>query len=231
MSIPNYTTLKSTVEAFLNRTDLTQFIGTFVELAEAQMHRDIRHWKMEDSAVISLQGGQEFYSLPTDWVETKDIAYLADANAISKPLEYVSQATLDERLYNSNEEQGEPKYYSTSFAIEQPQISVMPVPPIDSSQLLLVRYLKKLPSLVDGNSTNWLLDYAPDIYLYGTLMHSAPYLKDDERLPLYTQMYNEAVRKLNDSSEQAENTYGRLKTRKTGLDTSRSRQPNHVRWS
>ena len=47
MSITNYTNLQSTIADYLNRDDLTSVIPVFIQLAEAQMNRDIRHYEME----------------------------------------------------------------------------------------------------------------------------------------------------------------------------------------
>lgn len=49
-----------------------------------------------------------------------------------------------------------------------------------------------LPSLMTTDP-NWLLTAHPDIYLYGTLVESAPYLRDEERLPVWEQRYQDAV--------------------------------------
>ena len=35
-------------------------------------------------------------------------------------------------------------------------------------------------------ASNWLLACAPDAYLYGALLESAPYIKDDERIAVWT---------------------------------------------
>ena len=47
MALTNYTGLKASIADFLNRDDLTSVIPDFVALAEAQINRDVRHWRME----------------------------------------------------------------------------------------------------------------------------------------------------------------------------------------
>ena len=47
MALTNYTGLKASIADFINRDDLTSVIPDFISLAEAQINRDIRHWKME----------------------------------------------------------------------------------------------------------------------------------------------------------------------------------------
>ena len=43
-------------------------------------------------------------------------------------------------------------------------------------------YRQNIPALTSTNTSNWLLTLAPDLYLYGTLLETAPYLKEDERI-------------------------------------------------
>jgi hypothetical protein len=64
-------------------------------------------------------------------------------------------------------------------------------------------YYQKLPALSSSNADNWLLLEAPDVYLYGALLHSAPYLAEDERVGVWAQMYAAAVQRLNQVSEDA----------------------------
>ena len=47
MALSNYTGLKASIADFLNRDDLTAVIPDFITLAEAQINRDIRHFKLE----------------------------------------------------------------------------------------------------------------------------------------------------------------------------------------
>lgn len=227
MAIDSQLTLQSGIADFLNRDDLTAVIPTFIDMAEGQINRDVRHWKMETTAQLSVSG--DFALLPSDWLETKNAQYYPDINNFTKfhPLEYLSQNALDERKMNSENMIGEPQYYTFSVNAGAGQYILFPQPKARADDKVVLSYLQKL----NLDSTNWLLTDYPDVYLYGSLIHAAIYLKDDERLSLFTQMYNAAVQRVNASSDEAEYKHNRLRTRKLGLDTSRSRQPNHVRWS
>ena len=44
----------------------------------------------------------------------------------------------------------------------------------------------------DPASTSRLLTTAPDLYLYGSLKATAPFFKDDSRLPLWSQLFEQA---------------------------------------
>ena len=67
MSITTYAELQTAVGDFLNRSDLTATIPTFIDLCEAQLQRDIRHWKMEQRATSTAAG--QSVALPVDFLE------------------------------------------------------------------------------------------------------------------------------------------------------------------
>ncbi|MGA0985124.1 MAG: phage adaptor protein, partial [Burkholderiaceae bacterium] len=54
MTIANYSQLKTAVADFLNRDDLTSVVPTFISLAEADMQRKVRHWRMETRSTAQL---------------------------------------------------------------------------------------------------------------------------------------------------------------------------------
>ena len=211
MALTNYTELKASMADFLNRQDLTAVIPTFISLAEAQMARDVRHWQMENRATATIRN--QYLTRPYDWVETKRLIILGSG---TEPLQLLSSAAMDERRANSENVTGEPRFYRH---IED-QFEVFPSPDSDVSAELV--YLQKIPALSDSATTNWLMSAAPDIYLYGSLLHSAPYLAEDARVSVWAQLYSAAVKRLNEESESAKYSGTGLAMRVKGLDTSRS---------
>ena len=68
MTITNYTQLKTAIADFLNRDDLTSAIPTFVSLAEADMNRRLRHWRMQVRSTAEIDA--QYSAFPADWMET-----------------------------------------------------------------------------------------------------------------------------------------------------------------
>ena len=66
-----------------------------------------------------------------------------------------------------------------------------------------VVYIQKITALSDANTSNWVLSNAPDAYLYGALIHSAPFLRDDERIGVWAALYQSAIDGLNRASGEA----------------------------
>jgi hypothetical protein len=98
-------------------------------------------------------------------------------------MEFVTDKQSNELRQNQIIASGKPSYYT----IVGTQIEVIATP--DTGYTGELTYYAKIPALSDSNTSNWLLAYAPDLYLYGALLEAAPYLKDDERLPVWSQMY------------------------------------------
>ncbi len=74
-------------------------------------------------------------------------------------------------------------------------------------------YRKVVPALSDANTSNWLLACAPDAYLYGALLESAPYIKDDERIAVWTAGLVSVINGLNDLGSTSSFNAGPLEMR------------------
>ena len=194
MAINTFTTLKTAIADFLNRDDLTSAIENFIVLAESQMNRDLRHWKMEKRSSGQQSAGDEYSQVPADWMET--IRFHVTDNGTSS-LDLMSRKAMEDKRAGAEDATGTPRYYTHADG----QFQLYPTPSADTNTELL--YYSKLESLSSSNSSNWLLLEAPDAYLYGALLHSAPYLGEDERIAVWAQMYSAAVSQLNTTSEDA----------------------------
>ena len=193
MALTNYSGLKASFADFLNRDDLTSVIPDFVALAEAQINRDVRHWRMEARSSGQQDPADEYMQIPADWVETIRLHLTGTGTSV---VNLVSRdAMADKRSANENAT-GTPRMYTHADG----QFQLYPTPSNDTDFELL--YYQKIPSLIT-NTDNWLLLEAPDVYLYGALLHSAPYLAEDARLAVWAQLYSAAVQRLNQTSEDA----------------------------
>lgn len=207
MAITSYSTLQTTVGDWLNRSDLTTVIPDFITLAEAQFNRTLRHRKMVERATATLD--TEYSAMPADWLES--IRYQINTNPITV-MEFVSpdQAALLKGAYSTS---GKPIFYSQ---IGQ-QFQVIPAPDSGSAYTGELTYYAKIPALSAGNTSNWLLVDSPDIYLYGALLQSAPYLQDDQRLNIWAAIYQRLVDDLKVSDERSRMATSSLRMRARSL--------------
>ncbi len=189
----NYSQLKSNIADFLNRSDLTAVIPTFISLTEAQMERALRVRQMIERSAAQID--TEYSALPSDFLEAK--TFKITSSRPIQPVEFVTPEQMDDAQQLSAGALGIPKY----FTIIGNQIRVSPAP--DATYDAELMYFAKLAKLSDSNTTNWLLTSSPDAYLYGSLMHAAPYLKDDERVAVWGTLYNTAIEALKNADQNA----------------------------
>ena len=192
MAITTYAELQSNVTDFLNRDDLASVTPTFISLAEADMQRQVRHWRQEKRSTAELD--TQYSAIPADFLEAIRF-YITSGE--SRPLELISQFQLLDRKYQRANTSGEPAYY----AITAGEIEIFPAPA--GTYTAELYYNARIEPLSNSNTSNWMLEYFPDAYLYGSLIHSAPYLKDDARLQIWAALYQSAIDAINMSGEKA----------------------------
>lgn len=191
MAITTYSELKTSIANWLNRDDLTSVIPDFISLTESDVNRNVRHWRMEQRATATLDA--RYTTLPTDFLEAVRFHLSVD----QRPIELLTPLALQMRRENNNDTQGKPQFY----AIIAGQIEVWPTP--DASYTGELYYYSRTPALSDSNTTNWALTYFPDLYLYGSLSHSAPYLVDDARIGTWAALYQNAINGINSANDKA----------------------------
>lgn len=187
--ITNYSTLQSVIADYLNRQDLTSQIQTFIQFVEADLNTRLRCREMIIRAYTV--NDDEFVQLPADWLEAINLQIVGGET----PLRFV---TLDEA-----DQIKQSKRYNrvVVYSLMNGAIELVPAP-ADDLEIEMV-YYGKIPALSDSNTSNWLLTKAPDVYLYGALSHAAPFLLDDQRMPLFSSMYVQRSESLNDEAKKS----------------------------
>jgi len=192
VSISSYSDLKTAVADWLMRDDLTDRIPDFITFAEARFNRVVEHPKRENRATATVQTTStepEFVSLPSDFQSMRRVRL----NGVSgKPgLQFLSEEQLNEQRFAGRNTAAQPKFY-TIFGSE---MELVPTP--DQAYELEIVYRQNLTALSTSNTSNWLLSLAPDVYLYGALLQSAPFMQDDERLQSWGAAYKASLDELN----------------------------------
>jgi hypothetical protein len=126
--------------------------------------------------------------------------YLSDGTEV----EFASLAEIARTKILSNDQAGKPKL----FTFNSGQIEFIPQP--DEQYTMAMVYFARIPALTENDDTSWLLTYHPDVYLYGSLIHSAPFLQEDARIATWAQLYSAAVSNLNNESDRGRFAGGSL---------------------
>lgn len=174
MAITTYALLKTAIADWLNRQDLTSIIPTFISLAESDFQRSIRTRDMVQRSTATVNS--QYTALPDDFLEQR---YVQINDTVPYRLQYVTPQEMQDLRARAADVADKPKKYT----IVGLDMEVQPTP--DADYTAEIAYIQKIPALSDSNTSNWLLAAHPDLYLYSSLIHAAPYLRDDERVGLW----------------------------------------------
>lgn len=175
-----------------NDTTLINRIPTFIQLFEAKMNRMLFVPQMEKRSTTTVDLGSdepEFITLPTDFQTMRTVRL---SGVTGKPrLQFLTPTQMEDFRYGTDNVAGKPIY----FSIFGDELELAPTP--NEAYTLEMIYRANIAPLSDANTSNWLLIKAPDLYLYGALMESAPYMKEDSRISTWGAGFSLALDDLN----------------------------------
>lgn len=174
----DYAALQADVADWLVRSDLSVQIPTFIRLAEGMHARDVRVYSMMQRR-RAIGTGERYLAFPDNFLEARRL-WIVDG-------EKLMQVTPDALEIRSG---GLPRTYCTAREIELDS-------PISDEVTVEMIYYAPFTALSAPTDTNWLLDNAYDAYLYGSLVAAEPYLRNDERVALWSAGYRAAIEALN----------------------------------
>ena len=198
-----YAELKTAIANYLNRSDLTSDIDTFIDNVEAELNRRLRTKDMIKRATATADS--QYLAVPTDWIEAINVEITS--NDFS-PLFQQSIESLDVYRKANNNSTGQPVY----FAMVDDSIELAPTPDVEYT--LQLTYYAKISALSDSNTSNFVSVSHPDVYLYGALKHASIFLMEDDRIPMFTQQFEKALEEMRMEQEKAAFGKGSLMMRR-----------------
>lgn len=168
--ISDYATLQQAIADELARADLTNAIPNFIQLAEADIARQVRHRSMMALATGTSSAG--VITLPADYREAQALYIDFGGTRVEIP------SRGPESLADFVVPGAVPTGYVTVG-----NTLVLVGSTLNVAYTLL--YFNQIPALSSASPQNWLLTREPGLYLYTALAHSAPYLQDDPRIELW----------------------------------------------
>lgn len=193
MTLPNtYANLQTVVLDTTNRQDLTAQLPTFIRMAEHDLQRQLRVPDMIQRSTATLV--EQWSPLPGTFLEMHSLTWVSPLPGGA--MEYLSPEEFRERTYENYT--GTTRY----FTIVGTELGLLPAPGTDGATLEMV-YYEQIPNLSDDQTTNWLLNKHPDLYLYATCLQTAPYLIDDDRVGLWGQIKQGILDSINAAGERA----------------------------
>ena len=174
-----YSTLKERVASWLERDDLTSRIPDFITLAESRINRwfDVR--EMESENAITTTVNSRTVTLPDGFREP--VALWVNYTTGRKPLTFI-----DSSLMETQNVAGQPFFWT----IDGGNLAFERI--CDQAYSMTLRMLGSL-QLSDTQTSNYILSFYPDVYLFGALAEAGPYLKDNDLLTIYDTRFQAAL--------------------------------------
>ena len=192
--ITDYTTLQDAVASYLKRSDLAGDIPLLIQLAESRLNRDIKSPRNLQEHVGTLTS--HYFAFPVLFLpqegKFKEIKKLSITYG---GRDYVLSPLTSNQAVNISDVTPPRGYY-----VQGSNIYVVGGNGDENYSLVAEMTLPEIASAVNGY-TNWVLQKAPELYLYATLLESAPFIKNDARIQVWAEGYRAALSTLNEQEE------------------------------
>lgn len=198
-TVMTFTTLQEDVRRYLERgatyaSDPVVYeqIPRLINLAERRISRELKIQGFINVVTGTLVVGQSVYSKPDRWRDTVSINIGTGANSNSRSVLYARAYEYLLSYWPDRSQTDEPLFYAD---YDYSHWLLAPTP--DAEYPFEILYYELPPLLDDVVQTNWLTEYAPQLLLYATLLEATPFLKNDERITVWQNMYDRAAAMLN----------------------------------
>ncbi len=185
-----YDNLVTDIEKYLERTDTATIerIPTFIGLAEQVLAADLKFLGNLTVVTSTMVLGEAIIDKPARWRKTVSMNVTVGGQRspiLLRKYEYLREywpdpADTDVPLFYCD-------YDYTHWLI---------APTPDDDYAYEVLYYERVQPLDSSNQSNWFTQYAPQALLYGSLLQAMPFLKNDERIPMWQQQYSAIVNTL-----------------------------------
>jgi hypothetical protein len=182
-----YDSLTNSILQYLERSDaaVVAAIPTFITLCEFEIAQNIKTLGQMEVVDSTMQIGNPIIPKPARWRKTTSITLSNSGSkqpVLVRKLEYLNTYAQDVTAT------GIPLYYAD---YDYDHWLVAPTP--DKAYPFEALCYTRLQPLSSGNQTNWLTQNAPNAMLFGALKQTAPFLKNDARMALWKQMFDDAL--------------------------------------
>lgn len=186
-AVMTYDSLTDDIKSYLERSDPATLskIPLFIMLAEQTIATQIKFLGNTTVQQSTMVKGDNIVQKPARWRKTVSMNVTINGKrhpVLLRKYEYIRSYWPDPVVEDV------PKFYCD---YDYDHWLIAPTPDDDYSFEVL--YYERVQPLDSSNQTNWFTINAPQALLYGSLMQTAPFLKNDERLPMWGKMYESAM--------------------------------------
>lgn len=189
-AVMTYDSLVDDISTYLERTDQATLdkIPTFIMLAEQVIAAEIKFLGNLTVVQSTMVATQAVIDKPARWHKTVSMNVVVAGERqplLLRKYEYLREYWPDATATDV------PKFYC-DYDYTHWLVAPTPAQPYDFEVL----YYERIQPLDSSNQTNWFTIYAPQALLYGTLLQAMPFLKNDERIPMWQGQYDRIMQVL-----------------------------------
>ena len=189
-AVMTYDSLVENIQSYLERTDTATLekIPLFIMLAEQIIASQIKFLGNLTVQTSTMVANSNVIDKPARWHKTVSMNITVDGKrypVLLRKYEYLREYWPDPTATEV------PKFYCD---YDYTHWMVAPTP--DAAYNFEVLYYERIQPLDATNQTNWFTIYAPQALLYGSLLQAMPFLKNDERMPMWQQQYDAIMQTL-----------------------------------
>lgn len=182
-AVMTYDSLVDDISTYLERTDQATLdkIPTFIMLAEQVIAAEIKFLGNLTVMTSNMVQNQAVIDKPARWHKTVSMNVTVAGQrrpVLLRKYEYLREYWPDPT------DADVPEFYCD---YDYTHWLVAPTP--DDDYAFEVLYYERIQPLDSSNQTNWFTIYAPQALLYGSLLQAMPFLKNDERIPMWQSQY------------------------------------------
>ena len=189
-SVMTYDSLTENIQSYLERSDTATLekIPLFIMLAEQVIASEIKFLGNLTVNTSAMVIGQFTIDKPARWHKT--VSMNVTVGGLRQPVLLRKYEYL--REYWPNQTATDTPLYYADY--DYTHWLVAPTP--DQAYSFEVLYYERVQPLDSTNQTNWFTIYAPQALLYGSLLQAMPFLKNDERTPMWQAQYSAIMQTL-----------------------------------
>jgi hypothetical protein len=189
-AVMTYDTLVENIQSYLERTDTATLdkIPLFIMLAEQVIASQIKFLGNLTVVESNMTASNPIINKPVRWHKTVSMNVTIDGvkqPVLLRKYEYLREYWPDQSQTDV------PKFYC-DYNYENWLVAPTPADNFDFEVL----YYERVQPLDSSNQTNWFTQYAPQALLYGSLLQAMPFLKNDERTPIWQAQYQAIMQTL-----------------------------------
>lgn len=198
----DYQSLTTQIMNYANRTDafFTSQIPFFIDQAINRLYTEAKSIGFQTITTGNLAANQPLLAKPQNWRETVSLQ-INNGTDFSSYLQLRAYEFCTTYAPNAMVT-GQPQFYADYVQPQSGVLGSLYLAPIPDQAYPYQLISLAIPIFNATNPTNFLTATQPSLLLYACLLEMTPFLRSDERIPVFESLYNRALQDINRETEE-----------------------------